>query len=134
MRYTNKQANFQVYAVLICCSYVQHLNFVLIFVSIPNSYPQGKLFFSPFSTRIYWNRSLAASALFPMFTQSIKLYTFHYHILTLLWRQSLSYRNQSIDLLCKLQMFENYTCYKERSFASDYFIFSKIFFQFKKLV
>ena len=38
--------------------------------------------FSQFSTRIYWNRSLAASDVFPMFTQSITFYIF-LHILLL---------------------------------------------------
>ena len=33
-----------------------------------------------FSTRTYWNRSLAASDIFPMFMQSINFYTFYCHI------------------------------------------------------
>ena len=34
-----------------------------------------KLCYTQFSTRIYWNKSLAASELFHMFTQSVKTYT-----------------------------------------------------------
>ena len=33
-----------------------------------------------FSTRTYWNRSLAASDIFPMFMQSINFYNFYCHI------------------------------------------------------
>ena len=40
-----------------------------------------KLYFTQFSIRFYLNRSLAASGLFPMFTKSIKFYTFYCHIL-----------------------------------------------------
>ena len=36
-----------------------------------------ELCFIQFSTRIYWNRSLAASDLFHMFTQSVKFSIFH---------------------------------------------------------
>ena len=38
--------------------------------------------FTQFNARIYWKRSLAVSDLFHMFTQSVKFYTFHCHILT----------------------------------------------------
>ena len=41
----------------------------------------GKLCFTQFSTRIYWNRSLADSDLFPRFIQSINFYTLCYHML-----------------------------------------------------
>ena len=41
----------------------------------------GKNCFTQFSTIIYWNRSLAASDLFHMFTQSINFYAFHCQIL-----------------------------------------------------
>ena len=34
----------------------------------------SQLYYTQFITRIYWNRSLAASDIFPMFTQSIKFY------------------------------------------------------------
>ena len=34
----------------------------------------GKICFTQNSTQIYWNTSLAAPALFPMFTQSINFY------------------------------------------------------------
>ena len=37
--------------------------------------------FTQFSTRIYWNKRLAASDIFAMFTQSINFYTFHCHML-----------------------------------------------------
>ena len=40
-----------------------------------------KLCFTDFSTRICWNRSLAASGLFFLFAQSNKFYKFHWHIL-----------------------------------------------------
>ena len=40
-----------------------------------------KLFFTEFSTRICWNRSLAASGLFFLFAQSNKFYKFHWHML-----------------------------------------------------
>ena len=40
-----------------------------------------KLFFTEFSTRICWNRSLAASGLFFLFVQSSKFYKFHWHML-----------------------------------------------------
>ena len=46
-----------------------------------NDTHREKLCFTHFSTRIYWNRSLAASDLFHMFTQPIKFYIFHCHIL-----------------------------------------------------
>ena len=39
------------------------------------------LCFTQFTTRIYWNRSLAASDIFYMFTQSVKYYSFHCPIL-----------------------------------------------------
>ena len=42
-----------------------------------NNTHREKLCFAQFTKRIYWNRSLADSDLFHMFTQSIKLYTFH---------------------------------------------------------
>ena len=35
--------------------------------------------FAQFSKRIYWNISLTASDLFPMFTQSVYFYTFYFH-------------------------------------------------------
>ena len=41
----------------------------------------GRLSFTKFSIKIYWNNSLAASDLFPMFGQPIKSYTFHCHML-----------------------------------------------------
>ena len=50
-------------------------------VDVVNDTHDEKLCFTQFSTIIYWNGSLAASDLFPVFTQSIKLYTFHCHIL-----------------------------------------------------
>ena len=34
-----------------------------------------------FSTRIYWNTSLAAPDLFPSFTQSINFYILYYHVI-----------------------------------------------------
>ena len=37
--------------------------------------------FNHFGTRTYENRSLAATEIFQMFTQLIKLYTFYYNIL-----------------------------------------------------
>ena len=40
----------------------------------------GETVFYRFSTRVYWNLSLAASDLFPMFTQSINFYVFYCHI------------------------------------------------------
>ena len=40
-----------------------------------------KLSFAQFSTRIYGNRSLAASDLFYIFKQSVMFYTLHCHIL-----------------------------------------------------
>ena len=40
-----------------------------------------KLCFTQFRKKIYWNKTLAASDLFHMFTQSIKFYTFKCHIL-----------------------------------------------------
>ena len=40
-----------------------------------------KLCFTDFSTRICWNRSLAASGLFFLFAQSNKFYKFHWHML-----------------------------------------------------
>ena len=39
-----------------------------------NSASREKLIFTQFSTKIYWNKSLAASNLFYMITQSIKFY------------------------------------------------------------
>ena len=48
-----------------------------------NNTHKEKLCFTLFSTRIYQNRSLAASDLFHMFIQPIKFYTFHCHILKL---------------------------------------------------
>ena len=41
----------------------------------------GKNCFTQFGTIIYENKSQAVSDLFHIFTQSIKLYTFHCHIL-----------------------------------------------------
>ena len=43
-----------------------------------NNTHRKKLCSTQFSTKIYSNRTLAASGLFPMFTQWIKFYTFHY--------------------------------------------------------
>ena len=40
--------------------------------------------FIQFNTRIYWNRSLAASDLFCIFTQLIRFYTSHCHILKII--------------------------------------------------
>ena len=40
-----------------------------------------KLSFTEFITGIYWNRSLIASVLFFLFTQSNKVYKFHWHML-----------------------------------------------------
>ena len=40
-----------------------------------------KLSFAEFITGIYWNRSLIASVLFFLFTQSNKVYKFHWHML-----------------------------------------------------
>ena len=37
----------------------------------------GKLCFTQLSWRVYWNRSLASSEPFHLFTQSINFYTFH---------------------------------------------------------
>ena len=56
--------------------YVAPLLFIL-FLTILT----GKNCFVQFSTRIYLNRILAASDLFHIFTQSIKSYAFHCHIL-----------------------------------------------------
>ena len=42
-------------------------------------YSQGKLCFTRFSTRIYWNKSLAAPALFSVFTQSINFSILYCH-------------------------------------------------------
>ena len=52
-------------------------------------YSHGKLRFTQFSTRIYWNRSLAPSDLFHIFTQSIKFHWFQCHILkfTDVWKR-----------------------------------------------
>ena len=54
-----------------------------------NDNHREKLYFTQFSARIYWNRSLAASELFLIFTQSIKLYAFHCHTLksTNVWKK-----------------------------------------------
>ena len=54
-----------------------------------NDTHREKLCFTRFSTRIDWNRSLSASDLFHTFTQSIKLYPFHCHILksTYVWKR-----------------------------------------------
>ena len=43
-------------------------------------YSPGMLIFTELSPRIYWNRSFAASYLFPVFMQSIYFYTFYCHI------------------------------------------------------
>ena len=48
-------------------------------MEVDEQYSQG-LCFTQFSTRVYWNRSFAASDPFPMFAQSIKFYTFYCHI------------------------------------------------------
>ena len=47
---------------------------------IINDVHREKLFYST-QDRNYWNRSLAAFDLIHMFTQAIKYYTFHCHIL-----------------------------------------------------
>ena len=44
-------------------------------------YSQGKLCFPQFSKRSHWNRNLAASGHFTMFTQSTNFYTFYCHML-----------------------------------------------------
>ena len=44
-----------------------------------------KLYFTEFSRRICWNRSLVASSLFFLFTQSNKFDKFHWHILRKRW-------------------------------------------------
>ena len=46
-----------------------------------NIYRREKLCFTEFSSRIYWNRSLVASGLFFLFTQSSKVYKFHWKML-----------------------------------------------------
>ena len=46
-----------------------------------NNTLKEKLCFTWLSTRIYWNRSLAVSGFFRMFSQSIKFYIFHSHLL-----------------------------------------------------
>ena len=42
-----------------------------------NDTHREKLCFTQFSTRIYWNRGLAVSDLFRVFTQSVKFYAVH---------------------------------------------------------
>ena len=63
-----------------------------------NDSHRKKLCFTQFSIRIYWNRSLADSDLFHMFTYLIKSYTFHYHILksTDVWKRSFINRKWTV--------------------------------------
>ena len=67
------------------CNFIKKETPTLVFLSefleIFNNTHWEKLSFTQFSTRIYWNSSLADSELFHMFTQSIKFFTFHCHIL-----------------------------------------------------
>ena len=58
---------------------ILHAKFICA-ISFNNAHRE-KLCLTQFSTRIYWNRSLAASDLFHMFIQSIKFHTFNCNIL-----------------------------------------------------
>ena len=53
---------------------------IIVATNLINDAHREKLYFTQFSTRIYWNRSLAASDFFHVFTLTIKFYTFHCQI------------------------------------------------------
>ena len=61
-------------------SWLLQFLFVVTFSSFKNAHRE-KLCFTHFNTKIYWNKSLTASVLFYIFTQSVNSYTFHCHIL-----------------------------------------------------
>lgn len=56
------------------------ISFLSSAVPLFNDAHREKLLYSIQRTRIYWNRSMAASDLFCMFRQSFKFYTFHSHL------------------------------------------------------
>ena len=62
-----------------------------------NTTNREKLSFTQFSTRVFWNRSLAPSELFHMFTQSIEVWAIS-HVYPIIWVLYIPLLRKSTDV------------------------------------